>query len=59
MTVLLLKDIRVLLSFISAARESDIDLQLQCELKFLNLAHAFDISTTLDGEHFNTFIFHL
>ena len=31
-----------MLSFIAAARESNIDLHLECERQFLNLAHAFD-----------------
>ena len=42
MTVLLLKDISLLLSFIAAAREANIDLHLQCEREFLKLAHGFD-----------------
>ena len=42
MTVMLLKDISLLLLFIAAAHEANIDLQLQCERHFLKLAHAFD-----------------
>ena len=42
MTVMLLRDISLMLSFIAAARQSNIDLHLQCERQFLNLAHAFD-----------------
>ena len=37
MTVLLLKDISLFLSFIVAAREADIDLHLQCERQFIKL----------------------
>ena len=42
MTLILLKDIRLLLSFIAAAHEANIDLHLQCERHFLKLAHSFD-----------------
>ena len=42
MTVTLLKDISLLLSLIDTACETNIDLHLQCERKFLKLAHAFD-----------------
>ena len=41
-TVMLLKDLNLLLSFISVVRESDIELHVQCERQFLNLAHAFN-----------------
>ena len=42
MTVMLLKDISLMLSFIASARESNIDLHFECERQFLSLAHAFD-----------------
>ena len=42
MTVMLLKDISLMLSFIVSARESNIELHHQCERQFLNLANAFD-----------------
>ena len=42
MTVLLLKDTSLLLSFIAAAQEANIDSHLQCEREFLKLAHGFD-----------------
>lgn len=42
MTVMLLKDINLLLSFIAAAYERNIDLHLQYERQFLKLNHVFD-----------------
>ena len=39
---MLLRDISLMLSFVVAARESNIDLYLEVERQFLNLAHAFD-----------------
>lgn len=39
---MLLKDISLQPSFITAARETNIDLHLQNERQFLKLAHAFD-----------------
>lgn len=42
MTVMLLKDINLLLSFITAACERNIDLHLQYQRQFLKLTHVFD-----------------
>ena len=42
MVVMMLKDISLLLSFIAAAHETNIDLHLHCERQFLKLAHVFD-----------------
>ena len=42
MVVMLLKDISLLLLFIAAAHETNINLHLQCERPFLKMAHVFD-----------------
>ena len=49
MTVLLLKDISLLLSFTAAAREANIDLHLQCERQLMKLVHG------LDGIHYSQY----
>ena len=49
MTVLLLKDISLLLSFTAAAREANIDLHLQCERQLMKLVHG------LDGIHYSRY----
>ena len=52
MTVMLLKDISFLLSFIVATREANINHFLQYERQFLKLTHAFDhISDTRWGTY--------
>ena len=39
---MMLKDVSLLLSFIAAAHETNIDLHLHCEKQFLKLAHVLD-----------------
>ena len=45
MTSLYLKNISLMLTLVSSARESNLEMHLEAEREFLNLVHAFDMST--------------